>query len=216
MNMHFFSGFEDEDSTYSKRYDFVYDKLVNERIIFIPDDIDSQSSSAILALFLMLDKKNHEPISVYINSSGGGVESGLAIYDMMQIIESPIKTVCCGEASSFGAVLLAAGSRGMRYATQNSRIMIHQIQVEGGVEGKGTDIAIEAKEIKFLNKRLTEILACHTGQTYRKVYRDCRNDKYMTAQEAKNYGIIDNIILPTKLIPELKMGKREKAAKNSV
>jgi ATP-dependent Clp protease protease subunit len=124
-------------------------------------------------------------------------------------VRCPVHTICIGEASSSAAILLAAGTKGERKATWNSRIMIHQIQVEG-VDGRGTDIDVLSKEIKIMKRRLTETLARHTGQTYRKVYRDCENDKYLSAKEALDYGIIDAVVEPNKVIPELKTRKRSR------
>ena len=191
----------------------VYSRLVKDRIIFLHEEVDSSVASVIVALLLILDEEDNEtPISIYINSPGGAVESLFAIYDLMQLIKAPIRTICVGEASSAAAILLAAGTKGLRFATVNSRIMIHQIQI-GGVEGSGTDVETTAKEIKSLKKRLTEILARHTGQSYRKVLRDCEVDKYMSAEEAKNYGLVDEILQPTKIIPELRQSVRKTSKK---
>ena len=213
--MRIFNVSEDDEKTNQPRYINIYDKLIKNRIVFLSEEIDSNIASTIVGVLLMLNEENKkDPITFYINCPGGSVEASFAIYDIMQLIEAPVKTICCGEASSFGALLLAAGSKGMRYATPNSRVMIHQIQIEGGVEGRGTDIEVEAKEIKAIKKRMTEVLARHTGQTYRKVYRDCEVDKYMTAQEAHAYGIVDDVLPPSKQLPELKTRKRPKKKAN--
>lgn len=186
----------------------VYARLIKDRIIFLTEDITSENASVIASLLLLLNTENSdEPISFYINSPGGQVEAFFAIYDMMQLINAPIKTVGIGEASSAAAILLAAGTKGMRYATQNCNVMIHQIQIMGHSEGSGTDVENEAKEIKRIKKRLTETLARHVGKSYRKVFNDCEIDKYMSAGEALEYGIVDGIIQPKKAIPELIKGR---------
>ncbi len=187
----------------------IHARLIKDRIIFLHEEVDSEVASNIVALLLLLDKEDDSPISLYINSPGGAVEGLFAIYDMMQLVKCPVYTFCVGEASSAAAILLAAGDAGHRYATRNSRVMIHQIQIDG-VEGSGTDVETTAKEIKSLKKRLTEILARHTNQGYRKVLRDCEVDKYLSADEAKQYGIVDHILEPTKPIPELKTKKTTK------
>lgn len=200
---------EEEETESNSKYGFVYNKLVKDRVIFLSEDIEAENASAIVAMMLLLNSQDKKkPITLFINSSGGYVEPSFAIYDTMNMIEAPVKTVCCGGASSFAAILLAAGTKGMRFATPSSRIMIHQIQLHGGsVATRGTDVEIEAKEVKAIKIKMTEVLARHTGQTYRKVYRDCEVDKYMTVEEAKSYGIIDGILKPLKKIPKLKTGK---------
>jgi ATP-dependent Clp protease protease subunit len=194
----------------------VYARLVKDRVIFLSEEIDSSTASTIVALLFLLDRedKEEEPISLWINSPGGDVNDFFAIYDMVQLVKAPVKTVCIGSASSAAAILLAAGSPGLRYATPNSHVMIHQIQVDN-VGGTGTEVEIEAKEVKKINDRITEILARHTGQTKTKIRKDCQHDKYLDASAAREYGIIDHILGPTKPIPDLKQVRRarKKAAK---
>jgi len=190
----------------SKNYSFepVYSQLIKDRVVLLNDELDRKLASGIVASLLLFEHENNQAIiSFYINSPGGDVSSLFAVYDMMQIISAPIRTICVGEACSSAAILLAAGSKGMRFATQNSRVMIHQIQIDG-VAGRGTDIEVEAKEIKIIKRSMTEVLARHTGQTYRKVYRDCENDTYLSADEAQKYGIIDEILKPSKVVEALK------------
>ena len=196
-------------------YAKAYDKLLKKRIIFLGDEIDRTISSNIVATLLYLDAEApDEPIKFYINSNGGDLVDGLfSMYDAIQMIKSPVHTICIGEASSSAAVLLAAGTKGHRAATANSRIMIHQVQVQVGSEGRGTDVEIEAKEVKTVKRQMTEMLARHCGQTYRKVYRDCENDKYLSAQEAKAYGLIDIILEPQKTVPDLRTRKRARKKK---
>lgn len=199
INPVFFERTSDGETFYD-----VYARLIKDRIIFLTEEITSENASIIASLLLLLDTENpEEPISFYINSPGGQVEAFFAIYDMMQLINAPIKTVGIGEAASAAAILLSAGTKGMRYATQNCNVMIHQIQIMGHTEGSGTDVENEAKEIKRIKKRLTETLARHVGKSYRKVHNDCELDKYMSSSEALEYGIIDAIIQPKKLIPDL-------------
>jgi len=195
----------------------IFSRLIKERIIFLTEAIDAEVASTIAATLFFLDHQDSdEDISLYINSPGGAVDEGLfVIYDMMQLIKAPIKTVCIGEAMSAAALILASGTKGKRYALPNSKIMIHQVQVDG-VGGTGTDVMNQAKSIKELKKRLTELLARHCNQSYRKVYADCELDKFMTAEEALEYGIIDSILQPSKEIPPLIKNKKEKKKKNEL
>jgi len=172
----------------------VYSRLLQDRIIFLHEEINSEVASRVIASLLYLDKKSKKEISIYINSPGGEVAAGLAIYDMMQFTSSPIKTICVGTACSAAADLLAAGSPGKRLATPNSEIMIHSVSAE--LSGSNKEIQEEAARLKVLHKRSIELLALHTGQTFSKVSKDCEKDKYMTAQEALEYGIIDKILMP--------------------
>jgi len=175
-----------------RAYD-IYSRLLKERIVFIGMPIDDDIANLIIAQLLFLDGEDSgKEISLYVNSPGGIVSSGMAIYDTMQYIKSPITTICVGQAASMAAVLLAAGTKGKRYALPNSRILIHQPM--GGVQGQATDIDIHAKEILKLRERLNKILAKHTGQSLKKIEKDTDRDYYMTAEEAKEYGIIDEII----------------------
>lgn len=183
----------------------VFSRLVKDRIIFLAEEITADVGTTIAATLLFLDKQNDkQDISLYINSPGGSVCDGLyTIYDTMQYIKSPIKTVNIGEAYSAAAVLLAAGSKGKRLAFANSNTMIHQVQV-GDLSGPASDVEEETKRIKLLNNRIMTTIAVHTGQTFSKVKNDCLEDLYLTAEQALEYGIIDQIIVPNKKLPELK------------
>lgn len=189
----------------------VYARLVRERVIFLNEEINDESAGLIVAKLFLLDRENSsEPIELWINSPGGETDGFFAIYDMIQMIQAPVKTVCIGSASSAAAIVLAAGTPGYRYATKNSHIMIHQVL--GAISGKASDVENEAKEMKKLKNTLTEILARHTGNTMAKIKRDTESDRYMDAQTAKDYGIIDEILPQTKKIPELKVRQRAKKA----
>ena len=168
----------------------VFSRLMMDRIIFIGSDIDSNLANIVNAQLLFLDSQNHNEITIYINSPGGSVYDGLAIFDTIHMIQSPVKTVCIGLAASMASILLACGSK--RYALPHSRIMIHQPL--GGVKGQASDIIITANEITKIKDELNQILATKTGQSLDKIYKDTDRDFYMTAQEAKEYGIIDEII----------------------
>ncbi|MGQ0645794.1 MAG: ATP-dependent Clp protease proteolytic subunit [Elusimicrobiota bacterium] len=176
----------------------IYSRLLKDRIVFIGGyggAIDTDSANIIIAQLLYLESEDPEKeINLYINSPGGMVTAGLAVYDTMQYIKAPITTICLGMAMSFGALLLGAGTHGRRYALSNARIMIHQPLIYGeGISGQVTDIAIEAKELENTKTRLTEILAKHTGQPLDKVRADCERNFYMSAEDAKKYGLIDEI-----------------------
>ncbi len=176
-----------------RAYD-IYSRLLRERIILLGTPIDDHVSSLITAQLLFLESENPEKeISMYINSPGGSVTSGLAIYDTMQYISAPVATLCLGQAASMAAVLLAAGEPGMRYALPNSRILIHQPL--GGAQGQATDIGIQAREILRLKEDLNRILSDHTGQKTAKVAKDTDRDYFMSAKEAKDYGIVDRILM---------------------
>lgn len=168
----------------------VFSRLMMDRIIFIGSDIDSNLANIVNAQLLFLDSQNNNEITIYINSPGGSVYDGLAIYDTIHMIKSPVKTVCIGLAASMASILLATRSK--RYALPHSRIMIHQPL--GGVKGQASDIVITANEITKIKDELNQILATKTGQPLDKIYKDTDRDFYMTAKEAKDYGIIDNII----------------------
>ncbi len=181
----------------------IYSRLLVDRIIFVGDSegaFSTDSANALIAQMLYLDSDdNSKDIYLYINSPGGMVTAGLAVYDAMQFIKSPISTICMGMAMSFGAVILAAGSKGKRFALPNSRIMIHQPLIwGGGISGQATDIEIESNEMQYNKKILTEITAKHCGQTYEKVRQDMERNNYMSAEQAKEYGLIDQVILPNK------------------
>ncbi len=181
----------------------IYSRLLKDRIIFIGGfggAIDTDSANIIIAQLLYLEAEDPDrEINLYINSPGGMVTAGLAVYDTMQYIKAPITTICLGMAMSFGALLLAAGAKGKRYALPNARIMIHQPLIYGGgLAGQVTDISIETKELENTKTRLTEILAEHTGKPIEKVREDCERNFYMSAEEAKHYGIVDDVFKPRK------------------
>lgn len=173
----------------------IYSRLLKERIIFIGSPIDDHIASLIIAQLIFLAAEDPEKdINLYINTPGGVVTSGLAIYDTMQHVRPDIATICIGQAASMGAFLLAAGTAGKRSALPNSRIMIHQ--PAGGAQGQATDIDIQAREILKVRGRLNELLAQHTGQSLDKIEKDTDRNYFMSAEEAKTYGIIDEIIYP--------------------
>ncbi len=175
-----------------RAYD-IYSRLLKDRIIFLGTAIDENVANIIIAQLLFLESEDSKKdINLYINSPGGSVYAGLAIYDTMQYIQSKVITTCIGMAMSMGAVILAGGAKGSRFALPNSKIMIHQLS--GGFQGPAADIEIQAKEALTLRKKLDEILARHTGQPIKKVSEDTDRDNFMTAEEAKKYGIIDKII----------------------
>lgn len=174
-----------------RAYD-IYSRLLKDRIVFLGSPIDDQVANLVIAQFLFLEAEDPEKdIHVYINSPGGSITSGMAIYDTMQYIRPDVATICVGMAASMGAFLLAAGAPGKRFALPNSEIMIHQPL--GGTQGQATDIAIHARRIMNLKQRLNRILAERTGQKLAKIEKDIERDFFMTAEEAKAYGIIDDI-----------------------
>ena len=182
-----------EQSSRGERAYDIYSRLLKDRIIFLGTAITDEVANLLIAQLLFLESEDPEKdINFYINSPGGVVTSGLAIYDTMQYIKPEIATVCLGQAASMGAVLLAAGSKGKRYALPNSRIMIHQPM--GGSQGQASDIAIQAKEILRMKDALNEILAKHTGQDMERVQRDTDRDFFMSGNDAKEYGIIDHVM----------------------
>lgn len=183
-----------------RAYD-IYSRLLKDRIVFIGTPIDDIVSNLIIAQLLFLQMEEPEKdINVYINTPGGSVTAGLAIYDTMQFVKPAVATYCVGQATSMGAVLLAAGTKGKRFALPNSRIMIHQPW--GGVQGAAADISIQAKEILRLREKIDEILAKHTGQAVDKIARDSDRDYFMSAQEAKEYGLVDDVIINIKPQPK--------------
>jgi ATP-dependent Clp protease protease subunit len=176
-----------------RAYD-IFSRLLKERIIFIGDAIEDTMANLIIAQLLFLESEDPErDIYLYINSPGGVVTAGLAIYDTMQYLKAPVSTICVGQAASMGAVLLAAGAKGKRYALPNSRIMIHQ--GSGGFRGNTPDVMIQVKELETLVDKLMKIIAKHTGQDAEKVKRDIDRDRFMSADEAKSYGLIDEIFV---------------------
>ncbi len=171
----------------------IYSRLLKERILFIGTQIDDAVANLVIAQLLFLESEDPEAdIHLYINSPGGSVSAGLGIYDMMQYIKPDICTYCTGLAASMGAVLLAAGAKGKRYSLPHSQIMIHQPL--GGAQGQAADIAIQAKQILLLKEKLNHILVRHTSQPYEKIEKDTDRDRYMSAEEAKAYGLVDNVI----------------------
>jgi ATP-dependent Clp protease protease subunit len=176
-----------------RAYD-IYSRLLKDNIIFIGTSIDDMVANLVVAQLLFLDAEDPEKdIHVYINSPGGSVTAGLAIYDTMQLVRPDVQTICVGQAASMGAVLLTAGTAGKRFALPNSRILIHQPW--GGAQGQASDVAIQAKEILRLKDRLNEIIASHTRQTIEKIAADADRDFIMDAEQAKAYGIVDQVIV---------------------
>ena len=202
-----------------RAYD-IYSRLLKDRIIFIGTAIDDNVANLLIAQLLFLEAEDPEKdINLYINSPGGLVTAGLAIYDTMQYVKPSIATICVGQAASMGSILLAAGTKGKRYALPNVRVMIHQ--PSGGFQGQATDIGIQAEEIIKIRRRLDEVLARHTGQTLDKVHRDSERDMFLSAEEAKIYGLIDEVIVrapkelrPVKDIKGIKVdGEKDKDSK---
>ena len=182
-----------EQTSRGERSFDIYSRLLNERIVFLGTPVDDQIANLIVAQLLHLESEDPDKdISLYINSPGGSVYAGLAIYDTMQFVKPDIQTTCIGIAMSMGALLLAGGAAGKRFALPNAKILIHQ--VSGGFQGQATDIEIAARETIALKRRLEEIIAHHSGQDIEKVSKDMERDYFLTAQEADEYGIIDRVI----------------------
>jgi ATP-dependent Clp protease protease subunit len=178
----------------------IYSRLLVDRIIFLGTAVDDTVSNIVIAQLLFLQMSDaKKDIHIYINSPGGSVTAGLAIYDTMQYLTCDVNTYCVGQAASMGAVLLAAGAKGKRYALPNARILIHQPR--GGVQGQASDISIQAKEILRLKDRLNEILAKHCGRKVEQLARDTDRDRFMSADEAKEYGLVDHVVQSRKEIP---------------
>lgn len=183
-----------DKSQFGERAYDIYSRLLKERIVFVGGPISDEVANLVIAQLLFLDHEDpKKDIQMYINSPGGSVTAGLAIYDTMQHIRPDVSTICIGIAASMGAVLLASGKKGKRYTLPNSEVMLHQVMVEG-IGGQATEIEIGAKQILKLKERLNHMLAKHTGQSYTKIEKDTDRDFYLTAEEAKVYGIIDDII----------------------
>ena len=175
-----------------RAYD-IYSRLLKERVIFLVGPVDDMTANVIVAQLLFLEADNPDKdISLYINSPGGSVTAGMAIYDTMQFIKPDVSTLCIGQAASMGALLLAAGEKGKRFCLPNSRVMIHQPL--GGFQGQASDIEIHAKEILFLKEKLNQILATHTGQTLKKIGADTDRDNFLSAEQSVEYGMIDQVI----------------------
>jgi ATP-dependent Clp protease protease subunit len=184
-----------EQTSRGERAFDIYSRLLNERIIFLGTPVTEDIANLVVAQLIHLESEDPEKdISIYVNSPGGSVYAGLAIYDTMQYIKPDVQTICVGVAMSMGALLLAGGAPGKRMATPNSKILIHQ--VSGGFQGQATDIEIHAKEIIDVRSRLDQIIAKHTGQPLEKVAKDTERDYFMSAEEAKEYGLIDLVIEP--------------------
>ena len=182
-----------EQTSRGERFFDIYSRLLNERIIFLGTPIDDQVANLVVAQMIHLESEDPDKdISIYINSPGGQVYSGLMIYDTMQFIRPDVQTICVGIAMSMGAVILAGGAEGKRLALPNAKILIHQ--VSGGFQGQATDIEIQARETIALKRRLEEILAQHTNRPMEQISKDMERDYFMTSQEAQDYGIIDNVI----------------------
>jgi ATP-dependent Clp protease, protease subunit len=185
----------EQTSRGERAYD-IYSRLLRDTIIFLGTPIDDNVANLIIAQLLFLSAEDPEKdISLYINSPGGSITAGMAIYDTMQFIRNDVVTICIGQAASMGAMLLAAGAAGKRYALPTSRILIHQpLIMGGGISGQATDIDIHAREILRIREQMNQLMAKHTGQTLEKVERDTERDFIMNAQQAKEYGIVDDII----------------------
>jgi ATP-dependent Clp protease protease subunit len=182
-----------ERSSRGERTYDIFSRLLMDRIIFLGTPINDDVANIIIAQMLFLEADNPErDINLYINSPGGSVSAGMAIYDTMQFLNAPIRTICMGMAASMGAFLLAAGSAGKRSALPHARIMIHQ--PSGGAQGTAADIEIQAREILYLRAKMNELMAKHTGRPVEQIERDVDRDRFMSAEEAKDYGLIDNVI----------------------
>jgi ATP-dependent Clp protease protease subunit len=194
-----------EQSARGERAYDIYSRLLKERIIFLTGPVYDQVSALICAQLLFLESENPaKDIAFYINSPGGVVSAGLAIYDTMQYIRSPVSTVCIGQAASMGSLLLCAGAKGKRFALPNARVMVHQ--PSGGAQGQAADIEIQAREILHLRNRLNEIYVTHTGQAIDAIERKLERDSYMSAEEARDFGLVDEVVVsrPTPGEPDLK------------
>ena len=181
-----------EKSNYGERAYDIYSRLLKDRIIILSGEIDDNMSNSIVAQLLYLDGMNHDDISIYINSPGGSITAGMAIYDTMNFITSNVSTICIGMAASMAAFLLSSGEKGMRYCLENAEVMIHQPL--GGAQGQATEIKIAAERILKLKKKLNKILSENTGKSLRKVEKDTERDYFMESNEALKYGIIDKIL----------------------
>ena len=199
----------ERNSRGERSYD-IFSRLLMDRIVFLGSPINDDVANVIIAQLLFLQADNPEKdIFLYINSPGGSVYSGLAIYDTMQFLACPVNTYCMGLAASMGSFLLAAGSKGKRYALPNSRIMMHQPSMSGGVGGTAADIDIQAREILYLRDRLNHIYADHTGQPIERITQDIDRDRFMSPDEAREYGLIDHVITRPGAIVEVKHDEPE-------
>ena len=183
----------EQTSRGERAYD-IYSRLLKERVIFLVGPIDDYMANLVVAQLLFLESENPDKdINLYINSPGGSVTAGLAIYDTMQFLKPAVSTMCIGQAASMGAFLLSAGTKGKRYILPSARVMIHQ--PSGGAQGQATDIEIQAKEILYIRERLNEAMAANTGQPVEKIARDIERDFFMNAEEARDYGLVDSVLL---------------------
>ena len=179
-----------------RAYD-IYSRLLKDRLIFIVGNVEDHMANLIVAQLLYLESENADKdIHLYINSPGGSVTAGLSVYDTMQFINCDVSTICCGQAASMGALLMAGGAKGKRFALPHSRIMVHQ--PSAGFQGQATDISIHAKEVLALKSRLNEIMAKHTGQPIKKIEQDLERDNFMSASEALEYGLVDTVLAERK------------------
>lgn len=177
----------------NKEYAYdLYSRLLKDRIIFLSGEVNDNSASIIVSELLYLDAQSHDDIYFYINSPGGSVTAGMAIYDTMNYIKSEVRTIVVGMAASMGAFLLSSGTKGKRFALKNAEVMIHQVL--GGAQGQATDIKIQAEHILKMKKNLNNILALNTGKSVKQITRDCERDNFMSAKEAVEYGLVDEII----------------------
>ncbi len=184
----------EQTSRGERSYD-IFSRLLNDRIIMLSDQIDDTTASLVVAQLLYLESQDTEKdVSLYINSPGGSITSGMAIYDTMQYIKCDVSTICIGMAASMGAFLLAAGAKGKRIALPNSEILIHQPLISGGLSGQCTDIKIQSDHLVHIRRRMNEMLAENTGKPLEQIQQDTERDNYMTAQEALEYGLIDKVI----------------------
>ena len=184
----------EQTSKGERSYD-IFSRLLKERIIFLSEQVDSASASLVIAQLLFLDAEDPgKDIYLYINSPGGSITDGMAIYDTIQYIESDVCTICVGMAASMGAVLLASGTKGKRYALPNSEILIHQPLIGGGLSGQATEVKIHADHLVATREKLNKVLSERTGQSIETIQKDTERDNYMTAQQAKEYGLIDEIM----------------------
>ena len=184
-----------EQSGRSERAFDIYSRLLKERIVFLVGPVDDQSANLVVAQLLFLESENPDKdIFFYINSPGGSVSAGMSIYDTMNFIKPNVSTLCLGQAASMGAFLLSAGEKGKRFALPNSRIMIHQPLISGGLSGQASDIEIHAKELLKLKEKLNRLLAKHCGRDLADLERDTDRDNYMSAEEAKEYGLVDQVL----------------------
>jgi len=207
--MPFFIPYVIEQSPYGERAYDIYSRLLKDRIVFIGTEIDDQLANAVVAQLLFLEKEDpSKDIDLYINCPGGSVIDGLAIYDTMQLIKPDVSTICVGFAASMAAIILAGGAPGKRFALPNSRVMIHQ--AAGGFRGPAADVEIYAKEVLVARDRLYEILSKHTGKSVERIRKDADRDRFFSPQEAKEYGIIDEIISGPKKVSPAEKSAEEK------